>query len=91
MDLNDLFNKVKDVAVSGNFDMKAILSNSFIKEHTNFNTIQELLEKLPFGIKSLDDLKRIPEGDLNKFINQNSQFSTWKEMLVMAGTFLAKK
>ncbi|MGM0411108.1 MAG: hypothetical protein ACQEQF_10150 [Bacillota bacterium] len=79
----EIENKVKKS--EGNINFEELFSPSFMKKHTNFNSIEEMLNDSPFTIESEEDFDAIPENELNQFVNKNSKFNTWEDMAEKAG------
>ncbi len=61
--------------------MSELMTDSFIREQTNFNTLQAFLDAS--GIKGQED---IGTEALDKFIAGNTRFENWEEMFKSAGT-----
>lgn len=70
-DLNDL-------------DLNDLLSEDFIKENTNLDSIRDFIEKSGFDIDNLSDLKDVPRKKVNDFISSVSDFDSLGELLKKA-------
>ena len=78
-DLGDLKNIRK-------LDFSELLGIDFIKEHTNFSSIHELLTKV--GVEKPEDLADADQDKLNDVVNENSPFSSWKDLVASAKKFI---
>jgi hypothetical protein len=45
-----------------------------------------MFEASGFKVESPEDLEKIPDAEWDQFIQQNTPFPTWSEMLSAAGT-----
>ncbi|MCD1024805.1 hypothetical protein [Enterococcus sp. SMC-9] len=86
-DLADISGIIGDLQKEGNLNFDKILSNDFIKQFTDFNNKDELLDKL--GIHDLSQLSNLLQNSAAKekidgVINHNSQFANLEELLKKA-------
>lgn len=86
-DLADISGIMGDLQKEGNLNFDKILSNDFIKQFTDFNNKDELLDKL--GIHDLSQLSNLLQNPAAKekidgVINHNSQFANLEELLKKA-------
>jgi hypothetical protein len=88
--LDEVKNKLKKItdaaqALDGEqVSIPELLTDSFIKTHTNLKSAQELFDQSGFKIDSPDDFKAIPDEEWDKYIASVSGFNNWKEMLKSA-------
>lgn len=93
--LDELQNKLQKMSdglkeIEGSHPMGDIITDTFIKMYTKFNSLQELMDNSGFKIESQDDFKSIPDDDWDKYIASVSKFRNWKEMLDSAMEQYAK-
>ena len=62
-----------------------VLTPTFISRHTRFANASELFEAGGFNAESQEDFEAIPEDDLDAFIQAESSFDSWQDMLGTAG------
>ncbi len=57
---------------------------SFISNYTDSSSIEELLQKGDFDIKSQEDFEKIPDDKMDSFIAMHTSFLTWNQMFTKA-------
>lgn len=75
----------------GKVQFDILFNEKFMKEYTDFTTINELFEKGGFKLESEEDLIQIDEKDLDEHIKNNTKFNSWEEMKQSAGALYIKK
>jgi len=83
--LDKLAKNAEGLDGSHTVSMTDILTPGFISEHTRFANADELFEASGFKCHSQEAFEAIPEAELDKFIQSESSFSSWQEMLGAAG------
>lgn len=83
--LDKLAKSAKGLDGTHTVSMTDILTSNFISEHTRFANANELFEASGFKCDSQEDFEAIPEDELDKFIQSESSFGSWKDMLGAAG------
>ncbi|HJJ07630.1 MAG TPA: hypothetical protein OIM35_08515 [Clostridiaceae bacterium] len=68
-----------------------IFDSSFMNTYTKFSNIDDFFNNGGFVINSKEDLENINESDLDKYVSNNSTFSSWNEMQKTASVEYAKK
>lgn len=68
-----------------------IFDSSFMNTYTKFSNIDDFFDNGGFVINSKEDLENINESDLDKYVSNNSTFSSWNEMQKTASVEYAKK
>ncbi|WP_246029136.1 hypothetical protein [Paenibacillus humicus] len=53
---------------------------SFMIEHTNFSSFEELLEAGGFEVNSAEDFEAIPDDVFDQHIGKHTQFDSWENM-----------
>jgi hypothetical protein len=82
--LQDLIDKAQAIPKEEQIPLNQLLTPAFMREHTEFETVATMLEGSGFKIESAEDFTNIPEAEWDGFIAQNTEFSTWREMLQAA-------
>ena len=80
-ELENLQKKVENLSGSQNIPLKELLSNSFMKEYTSFNSIRELFKASGFQINSIEDFDNIPLSELDNYISKTTDFDSWEDMI----------
>ena len=62
-----------------------LLPPVFMKEHTPFGSIEEMVSKSPFKVENEKDFKNIPDRDWDGYVREKTSFQGWGEMLSKAG------
>jgi len=62
-----------------------LFPSSFMKKYTQFNSIDEMVNKSPFKVESEEDFKKIPDKDWDVYVIEKTSFKSWGEMKSKAG------
>lgn len=73
--------QLKKLEGTKNISIEELLNPSFLKKYTNFNNLDEILDK--FSVTTNEDIDNNIE-QLDSTVKANSNFSTWQEMLEKA-------
>lgn len=90
-ELKQLQKNAKKLSNTKQVSFKELFPNSFMKKYTSFSSMEELLDKSGFDVKSTEDFKAIPADLLDKYIASNTKFKSWEEMLEKATSQYAMK
>lgn len=73
-------------AVSGThkYSFDEIFSEKFMRENSNFSSIEDFLKSSPENISTAEELEKADETILDTFVLNQTKFSSWKEMLAEA-------
>lgn len=74
--------KAADVLAGTKFD--DLFPSEFMKQYTEFKSIEELLAFGGFVINSEEDYDSIPDKEIDAHIAKTTQFKSWREMLTNA-------
>lgn len=61
-----------------------LFPDEFMLLHTDFPSIQALVEGSPFKVESQADFAAIPDDEWDAFIENVTRFESWKEMQAAA-------
>ena len=89
--LNDLQKRAERLGGSHNVPIEELLTPSFMRRHTNFETLDSMMSASGFKVETTEDFESIPDDKWNAFIAGATQFSDWQEMLNEAGKEWATK
>ena len=65
---------------------------SFMRKHTQFDSINDMVNKSPFKVESEEDFKNIPDKEWDDYVREKTSFQSWNEMLSKAGNeYLGKQ
>jgi hypothetical protein len=54
---------------------------SFMNEFTEFDNIDQMINKSGYQVQSSEDFENIPDDQWSDFVSGNTQFHNWNEML----------
>ena len=68
---------------------KQIFSDHFMKKYTDFNSFSEFINDFDILGRSIEkvllkDITKIPEREINIYVNEHTRFSTWDQMFEKA-------
>ncbi|KSU10844.1 hypothetical protein LMG8526HA_02018 [Lactococcus lactis] len=89
--IKNLQKNLKKVSGLHSYDVSEILNDSFINENTNFQTLEKFVESSGFDWSSKESFEAIPDEAMDKFVNDNSRFSSWTDMMTTASQNLVAK
>ena len=78
--------KAKELHGERELPLSELLTDDFIRQHTDFQTLQEILDAS--GVKSAEEIK---SEEFSKFVATHTQFSGWEEMLTAAAAGYYKR
>jgi hypothetical protein len=67
------------------------MTNLFISEHSSFSCLNELIDASDYKVKSQEDFAAIPNDEWDEFINKNTDFANWQDMVNSASAIYARK
>lgn len=79
--LDDMGKGVKELEGTNDVSFGELFTNAFMKKHTKHNSIESFFDNSPFKISSDKELEEIDEAELDKYVDNNSKFNSWKDML----------
>lgn len=62
-----------------------LFSQEFMSKYTQFQTINEMVERSPFKVESEEDFKNMLGEEWDNYVNKKTSFQNWDEMLSQAG------
>lgn len=62
-----------------------LFHEGFMNKYTKFLSIDEFFDNSPFEFESNEDFDKIDENELDKYVVENTDFSSWEDMLGTAG------
>lgn len=78
---DELINKLEKIGGENEVSFGELFPDSFIKKHTEFETLEVLFEESDYDVKSEEDFKQIPQEDWDNFIENHTEFSSWQDMM----------
>lgn len=71
--------------------LDALLTPGFLAKHTRFLSTDEMFKASGFDVETTEDFEKIPDEEWNTFIEQNTPFATWSDMLSAAAAEWTRK
>jgi len=65
--------------------LDVLLNPGFLSKHTTFGSLNEMFESSKFSFKNEEEFKNINQEELDSFINSNTDFESWDDMIKKAG------
>ena len=84
-DLENIKKKAKKLDGYNEISFENLFPPAFMKKYTAFGSINEMFKVSPFELETQEDFKTIPEDEMDKFINENTEFTSWEDMIGEAG------
>lgn len=89
--MDDIMKQIQKIAdkakqeVEADVSFEELFNSSFMKEHTKFHNVDDFFEQSPFEINSSDDFDALSEDELDKYISESTNFSSWQDFKEAAG------
>lgn len=72
-------------------DFADLFDKSFMRKYTNYRTFEKFLQGGRFCIESQQDFEDLPEEQMDRHVEKNTRFGSWKEMIDFATDIYARK
>lgn len=82
--IEKLQENVKELEGQHSIPFDELFPASFMSNYTDSSSIEELLQKGNFGIKSQEDFEKISDDAMDSFIAMHTSFLTWNQMVTKA-------
>lgn len=79
-ELSRLGDNAKKLSKKDSVDFSELFNRKFLSKHSSFSSFEDLVDKSPFTINSNQDFEAIPDDEWEKFITENTDFSSWEDM-----------
>ena len=84
--LDQLLKNAKEMEGTHQVKLTDTLNPKFVSSHSKFSDLEALFAASGFKIDSLEDFAAIPDNEWDKFISENTDFTSWEEMQRSGGT-----
>lgn len=68
-----------------------LLTAGFLAKYSRFLSADEMFKASGFKVESSEDFANIPDDEWGRFVQENTTFATWPDMLSAAGVVWAQK
>jgi hypothetical protein len=89
--LEELGDRASQIHGTQEVPMNELLTPGFLAKHSRFLSPDEMFEAAGYSVESSEDFANIPDEEWNQFIQQNTTFASWDDMLSAAGSEWAEK
>jgi hypothetical protein len=89
--IDDLKGKLMKLEGPQNIPFKELFTLDFMRKHTRFTNIDEMLKAGGFETENQADFEKTSEDEIDQFVKQQTTFKTWKEMRKSAAEQWFKK
>ena len=87
-EIKNLKRKVKSIGGKRQVKLTELLTDSFIRNNSDYNSLQNMVDSFP---REIDPEKDFKSKEWNEFVRAKSKFNSWKEMLQAAHSEWVKK
>jgi hypothetical protein len=84
-DLEELADRAQELDGENQVPLVELFNPNFMREYTDFESLEEFFEESPWTVESQEDLDEIPDDPFNKYVNEYTVFSDQDEMMGEAG------
>lgn len=88
--LDQLLKNAKELEGTHQVKLTDSLNPEFVSSHSKFPDLEALFAASGFKIDSVEDFAAVPGDELDKFISENTDFTSWEEMLRSGSTAYMK-
>ncbi|CAI2797055.1 hypothetical protein K7402_04870 [Pseudomonas fluorescens group sp.] len=78
--LDQLLKNAKEMEGTHQVKLTDTLNPEFVSSHSKFSDLEDLFAASGFKIDSPEDFAAIPDDEWDKFISENTDFTSWEEM-----------
>ncbi|NWA81650.1 hypothetical protein [Pseudomonas sp. D2002] len=78
--LDRLLKNAKEMEGAHQVKLIDTLNPEFVSSHSKFSDLETLFAASGFKIDSPEDFAAIPDDEWDKFISENTDFTSWEEM-----------
>lgn len=71
----------KELDGDHNIPLGDLLNEEFMSKNTKFSSIDDFFDKSPFTVETDEDFDSIDENKLDEYVQENTKFSSWIDML----------
>ena len=88
----NLEQRVNNMQGEKQVSFEELFSGDFMKAHTEFGSIGEMLTASGYKTDTIEDFEKIPAMDWDAFVSKRTHFANWEEMMrTAAEKYFAKK
>jgi transcriptional regulator of nitric oxide reductase len=84
-ELKKLQKKAQELEKGQSISFVDLFHDGFMRKFTKFDSIDDFFKNSPFEFETNEDFEKIDETELDKYVAENTRFSSWQDMLGTAG------
>jgi hypothetical protein len=88
--LQNMADNLREIEGTKEVPMNEVLTPDFLSSCSRFSSLEDMFTASGFKVESPEDFKAIPDDEWDAFIQQNTNFESWQQMLGEAGSVWAK-
>jgi hypothetical protein len=89
--LEELSDRADEIHGKHEVSLNELLTPGFLSKCSRFISADEMFEASGFKVETTEDFAKIADEEWDLFIQQNTTFATWSDMLPAAGSEWAQK
>lgn len=82
--LKELQDAKSNEGAQNGVSIEMLFHETFMSRYTSFKCFNEFLHKGSFDVKTREDIDKIPEELLDRHVDRETDFDSWKSMLARA-------
>ena len=90
-DVDAIIDRLDNISGEHTVSFEELFTDDFIKRNSRFTDIAEFWNNSEFDFQTQEDFDSIPEKDLDQYVNQNTTFNSWEEMINEASSIYFSK
>jgi len=78
--LDELKENAQDLEGETEVPLDELFKDSFVRAHTNFDSLEGFFEASPWTVESNGDLEAIPDDEFDEYVDQHTEFANSEAM-----------
>lgn len=83
--INEMEKAAEELEKTEEISFSELFADSFMKENTDFSTLDEMFEAFGYSNFTQEEFDRIPDEEIDLKFSKSTKFNSWQEMLNTAG------
>lgn len=83
-ELQNMQKSAQELEGTQNIPLSELLSDSFMREHTNFSSLYEMFKQFGYSELSQQEFDEIPEKEMDSKVSKSTCFESWSAMMEKA-------
>ena len=78
--MRDLAQRASSLGGEHHVPLTELFPPAFMRRHSRFDSFEALVEAGPWGAKTAEDFKAIPDAEWDAHVQENTSFAGWQSM-----------